>query len=410
MRYISSPGGITLFTLTCSLLSGVPLASATPVGTAAAAGARPISVRMAESIVARGEGMGLKAGKPKINYEHGTFQSALWNLYTETKNETYLSWIAQGLDRVITADGGVIDDFDLEAYALDDVRVGASMVNLWSVNKMDKYKSAAGVLAAQFKTQPRTKEGAFWHKQIYTDQQWLDGIYMGYITYALYASTFEPATTDKVFTDIGKQFSLAWEHCHDAKNGLLRHGWDSSKKMKWADPTTGASPEVWSRGLGWHVMALADFLTPPLVIPSSHATYKILLTQVKAIIPALVANADPKTGAWWLVMSQPGKKGNYIETSGTAMFIYGMLKSVRLGVVDDKDGKIVASAVKAYEYLVRTQLVQGAQLDLKGTVSVGSLKGDGDYAYYIGVETALNDLKGTAPFVMASLEYEKLKK
>lgn len=70
---------------------------------------------------------------------------------------------------------------------------------------------------------------------------------MGHYTYALYASTFEPTTTDKVFTDIGKQFTLMWDHCHDSKNGLLRHGWDSTKKMKWADPTTGASPEVWSR-------------------------------------------------------------------------------------------------------------------------------------------------------------------
>lgn len=156
-------------------------------------------------------------------------------------------------------------------------------------------------------------------------------------------------------------------------------------------------------------MILADFLTPPLVIPTSHATYNILLTQLKTLLPVLVSSADPKTGAWYLVMSQPGKTGNYIETSGTAMFIYGMLKSVRLGLVEDEDGKIVAAAKKAYEYLVSTQLVLGTQLGLKGTVSVGSLEGDGDYAYYVSVATALNDLKGTAPFVMASLEYEKLK-
>lgn len=233
---------------------------------------------------------------------------------------------------------------------------------------------------------------------------------MGHMTYALYASTFEPNTTDRVFTDIGLQFSLMWQHCHDNKTGLLRHGWDSSKKMKWADAVTGASPEVWSRAVGWIIMSLTDFLTPPLVIPTSHKTYNILLTQLKTLLPALVANADPVTGAWWLVMSQPGKSGNYIETSGTAMFIYGMLKSVRLGLIKDVDGAIVASARKAYEYLVREELITGEPLlGLNGTVSVGSLKGDGDYAYYVSVATAVNDLKGTAPFVMASLEYEKLK-
>ncbi|TID18420.1 glycosyl hydrolase [Venturia nashicola] len=411
MRHTSSPGGITLVTLTlCSLLSSIPLASATPV-TAPVAGTRPNSALMADSIVARGEGLGLKAGKAAINYEHGTFQRALWNLYTDTKNATYLSWIRQGVDKVVTPNGGIIADYKPAIYELDDLRVGESIIRLWSVNKEAKYKSAAGVLAAQFKTQPRNPEGAFWHKQVYPNQQWLDGLYMGLVFYGLHAATFEPTTADKVFTDIGTQFKLMWEHCHDTKTGLLRHGWDSSKKMKWADPTTGASPEVWSRGLGWVIMALTDFLTPPLIIPTSHATYNILLTQLKSLLPALVANADPKTGAWWLVMSKPGQPKNYIETSGTAMFIYGMLKSVRLGLVPDKDGKIVATAKKAYEYLVREKLTNAAgKLSLDGTVSVGSLKGDGNYAYYVGVATAVNDLKGTAPFVMASLEYEKLKK
>lgn len=169
MRYTSSPGGITLFAWTlCSLLSSISFASATSNDTSAAARTRPISILMAESIVARGEGMGLKDGVPVVNYEHGTFQRALWNLYTDTKNATYLSWIKQGIDRVITADGGVIADYKLAEYQLDDVRVGESMIHLWSVNKEAKYKSAAGVLAAQFKTQPRTIEGAFWHKQVRT--------------------------------------------------------------------------------------------------------------------------------------------------------------------------------------------------------------------------------------------------
>ncbi|QDS76062.1 hypothetical protein FKW77_005740 [Venturia effusa] len=408
MRHPSGHGGITLFALSlCGFLCGAPLAAAASVNATAAVGGRN-SVLMAEAIFSRGEGLGIKSGKVDLNYEHGTFQRALWNLYTDTKNATYLAWIKQGIDKVTTVDGGVLGGYDLAAYELDSVRLGESMIHLWSVGKEEKYKKAAGTLAGQMKTQPRNPESAFWHKKIYPNQQWLDGLYMAHYTYALYASTFEPATADKVFTDIGKQFTAMWDHCHDTKTGLLRHGWDSSKKMSWADPTTGASPEVWSRAVGWVIMSLTDLLTPPLVIPSSHPTYNILATQLRSLTSALVANADPKTGAWWLVMSQPGKAGNYIETSGTAMFIYGMLKAVRLGIVKDGDGKIVATAKKAYEYLVSTQLVPGPKLGLKGTVSVGSLKGAGNYAYYVSVAQATNDLKGTAPFVMASLEYEKL--
>jgi len=124
-------------------------------------------------------------------------------------------------------------------------------------------------------------------------------------------------------------------------------------------------------------MALVDFLTPPLVIPSTHPTSSTFLSQLRTLIPALLANADPKTGGWFLVMSQPGtREGNYIETSGTAMFIYSMLKAVRLNLVEDKDGKIVAAAKKAYEYLLKEQIVwtKDGGLGLKGTVRVGSLE------------------------------------
>jgi rhamnogalacturonyl hydrolase YesR len=123
-------------------------------------------------------------------------------------------------------------------------------------------------------------------------------------------------------------------------------------------------------------MALVEFLTPPLLIPSTHPTSSIFLSQLRTLIPALLANADTKTGGWFLIMSQPGtREGNYIETSGTAMFIYSMLKAVRLGLVEDGDGKIVAAARKAYQYLLREKVVWGkGEVGLKGTVKVGSLE------------------------------------
>lgn len=127
---------------------------------------RPKSILMAESIIFRGQGIGLKnkdnKDKPFINYEHGTFQHALWELYTYTKNETYLSWIKKGIDNIVTPAGKVIGGYNLEAYALDDMRVVESMIHLWQVTKQEKYKTAAGVLQKQMKVQPRTAEGGFW--------------------------------------------------------------------------------------------------------------------------------------------------------------------------------------------------------------------------------------------------------
>ncbi len=38
---------------------------------------------------------------------------------------------------------------------------------------------ALKTLFKQLQNQPRTKEGVYWHKAIYANQVWLDGIFMG---------------------------------------------------------------------------------------------------------------------------------------------------------------------------------------------------------------------------------------
>lgn len=168
MHLATMLGSTTLTTLTLWILtvSAVPL-SASPyhnsIKHTLRDTTRPNSILMAESIVSRGQGMGLKNDDaPFINYEHGTFQHALWDLYIHTKNATYLSWIKEGIDNIVTPAGKVIGGYDLKEYTLDDLRVMESMIHLWDVTKEEKYKIAALVLQKQIKTQPRTAEGAFW--------------------------------------------------------------------------------------------------------------------------------------------------------------------------------------------------------------------------------------------------------
>lgn len=219
---------------------------------------------------------------------------------------------------------------------------------------------------------------------------WLDGLYMGEPFYGLYADTFE-AHNASALRDLQNQFALIWAHCRDAKTGLLRHGFfdlaasNRSAVPVWADPVTGASPEVWIRAVGWYVVALADLLAPPDGIPTTHPAYAALLAQYRALVPALVRNVDPTTGAWWLVMSQPGRAGNYIESSGSAMFVYAMLKAVSARLVPDPDGAIVKAAVRAYNYIVDTFVIpnEDGTLSWNGTVVVGSLDQDGSFDYYI---------------------------
>lgn len=146
----------------------------------------------------------------------------------------------------------------------------------------------------------------------------------------------------------------------------------------WADADRGHSPEIWVRALGWYSMALVDVLS---IIPTSHPGHAAILTILRLLAPRIAAAADPTTGAWWLVMTQPGRAQNYFESSGSAMFIYSLLKAVRVGYVEDTNGTIVAAAKKAYKYMVDNWVVDNGDgtMNWLNTVQVGSLNTDGSF-------------------------------
>jgi len=230
--------------------------------------------------------------------------------------------------------------------------------------------------------------------------------------YAVYTNKFAPKNTT-AWDDILNQYALVEQNLrvnttafpNGTAQGLLYHGYDASLKAVWSVPPTGHCLEVWNRAIGWYAMALVDVLE---VFPKSHPGWNQLRGYLQRLAPEIVRAADQKTGAWWLVMGYPNRAGNYIESSGSAMFIYSLLKGVRKGYLSKSN--YVKTAKKAYEYLEKTFVVPetNGTLSWNGTVSVGSLGSNGTYEYYISVAQAQNDLKGLAPFIMASLEYEEL--
>lgn len=162
------------------------------------------------------------------------------------------------------------------------------------------------------------------------------------------------ATDTSPLADITSQFTLMFENTIQnatAPNntGLMYHGYDFSHKQVWASPDRGHSPEVWDRALGWYSMALVDVLE---IIPTTNPGHASILRILNTLVPKIRDAADPTSGAWWLVITQPGRAKNYFESSGTAMFVYSLLKALRLGYVTDEDGSILAAAKKAYLYMV----------------------------------------------------------
>ncbi|SRR6266545_480534 len=365
----------------------------------------PLSVRMGETAMRSlyRDAAKKETGKPsKWTYDLGVVLKGIEGVWFATGDGRYFRHIQENLDHWLQPDG-TIRTYKMEEYNIDNVLLGRSLLTLYKVTGQEKYRKAAELLRTQLRTHPRTSEGGFWHKKIYPHQMWLDGLYMAEPFYAEYAATFnEP----EAFDDIAKQFILMERHSRDSKTGLLYHGWDESREQGWADKTTGRSPNVWGRAMGWYGMAIVDTLD---YFPANHPARNQLIAILNRLADAVAKYQEPKSGLWYQVVDKGGARGNYLEASASAMFVYTLAKGVRQGYLPAPYRKV---AEKAYKGIVKkfVKPISVAQVNLDGTVSVAGLGGtpyrDGSYEYYLSEKVITNDPKGVGAFLQASVEME----
>ncbi len=341
--------------------------------------------------------------KLKWDYEQGVILHAIWMVYQKTREQKYFDYIKHDLDSYLSKDGK-IKTYDFKKFRLDDITPGRTLLDLYQSSKEEKYKVAAKLLRKQLSEQPRTPEGGFWHKDIYSEQMWLDGLYMAEPFYAHYAVLFnEP----KDFDDITKQFLLMAKHGRDPKTGLFYHGWDYSKKQKWADPKTGDSPSFWGRSIGWYLMGLVDVLD---YLPKDNSKRPELISILKNLCKSLLKFQDKKTNLWFNVIDKQNKEGNYLESSASAMFMYTFAKGANKGYLSKN---YFNEAEKIFAGLKDNLIKQGKDgfPILISTCAGAGLGGDpyrnGSFEYYSSVPKRDNDFKGVGPFIMGAVELEK---
>jgi unsaturated rhamnogalacturonyl hydrolase len=340
--------------------------------------------------------------KPKWDYVHGLVLTAFEKLFDETEDTKYKEYIRDYADLLIDSTG-TIATYKLEDYNIDMIVAGNILFDLYEDTKDEKYLKAMQMLKKQIEGQPRTKSGGFWHKKRYTNQMWLDGLYMGEPFYAHYTSKFEQG---KNLDDVAKQFELIQKHALDKKTGLLYHGWDESKEQKWADKKTGVSPNFWSRSIGWYAMALVDVLD---YFPEHHPKHQELVSYLNQLAKAVV-KVQHESGLWYQVPNMGDREGNYLEASGTAMFAYSLAKGVNKGYLPEK---YLEAANKAFDGMTRDLI----KVDKDGVVTItqacavaglgGDPYRDGSYEYYVNERKKDNDPKATGPFILTALELNK---
>ncbi|OXA78522.1 unsaturated rhamnogalacturonyl hydrolase [Flavobacterium aquidurense] len=341
--------------------------------------------------------------KPKWDYVHALVLHSFEELYKKNPDPRYNAYVRSYVDQFVESDGS-IKTYEFDKYNIDLVVPGRLLFDVYQTSKEEKYLKAMQLVRKQLAEQPRTASGGFWHKQIYPNQMWLDGLYMGEPFYAQYTATFEGG---KSFDDIAKQFELIQLHATDPKTGLLYHAWDESKQMPWANKQTGNSPNFWSRALGWYVMALVDVLD---YMPKDHPKQKELVKYLNNACAALAKFQD-KSGLWYQVTDKGGEKGNYLEASGSSMFAYAFAKGVNKGYLPAKYKKLANKAFDGLTKVLIKKVDEDGGITLTNCCQVAGLGGtpyrDGTYEYYVNERKKDNDPKATGPFILAALELNR---
>lgn len=306
----------------------------------------------------------------------GITQNALSRVVNQYRNDeltaSFQSYIKTSVDSVIPFIGNATFD---TSYPLDRLSNGDSIITQYLATGNATYYSSALALQQSIDLQPRNGAGGLWY-YVYPNWSYLDGMYSYAPFSALLRTKLHDGSIENSIDDIALQLNLLWDHCHDNATNLLVHGYDFSKTAIWANPITGGSPHVWGRSLGWYMISLVDTLE--ILSPYNHLPqWARIKAHFERLALALVRAVDPVSGAWWQILDQPGRDGNYIESSGSSMFVYALLKGERLGWLQSVQGP----AVKAYEYIAETFVDKFANRTLgwNGTVSVCSLNSTASY-------------------------------
>lgn len=363
---------------------------------------KPLSERMANTVLDIWADS-LWTGRPfKWTYDQGCILEGIANLWYKTGDPRYFNYIKKSMDHFVQADG-VIRTYKPDEFNIDHVKNGRSLILLYKVTGQEKYLKATQSIREQLNKHPRTKEGGFWHKQVYPWQVWLDGLYMGQPFYAEYSDL---ARDTAGFTDVANQFIWTEKHTRDPKTGLMYHAWDESKEQKWANKETGLSPHIWARAMGWYGVGLVDALE---YIPDNHPKKKDLIAILNRFTEA-IKKAQQPNGLWYDVIDVPDGKGNYFESSAAAMYVFAIAKGVRLGYLPQS---ALAIAQKGFDGMKKefVEVVSDDKINYKGTVNVSGLGGspryrDGSFEYYMSEKVITNDPKGVGAFLMATTEME----
>lgn len=339
-----------------------------------------------------------KYKRATFNYHQGVLMTGISRVYEICKEERYFRYISDWVKAVQDEQGNIWEaEGWLNRSTLDFRQPGNVLAFMYDQTGEKHYLDLIKYLSESLLDYPRNEYDGFWHFHTTPDQMWADGLYMAgplltrYAYYSGRADLLELAV---------KQILIMYEHMRD-KNGLLRHGWDPSKKAIWADPVTGQSPEVWGRACGWFVLAVSDMLE---YIPTDHAKRNEIIDIERELLHTLLRWQSAE-GRWYEVVDKWDRPDNWPENSCSCLFIYSIAKGIRKGYIEES---AYPAAKRAYDRIIETLLPAADGEFSMGDICIGTNIEDGSYAHYVQRGRTENDLHGIGAFLLMASEMAKL--
>jgi unsaturated rhamnogalacturonyl hydrolase len=317
----------------------------------------------------------MPASKFQWNWMKASLLYTMVKQYDQTsgdKQKIYFDFIQKAMDKTYKRANGRIPNA---------VASGLGMAFLARVTKNEKYKKACDKIFSDYLKIKRTKDGGVSHlrKDV---ELWDDTIFMiGQFLLEMYKATND----EKYIDELAKQIKIHHDKLQDKNSGLWVHGWDEDSKshctfcgqLRWPDKATGRSNEIWGRGNGWIVVTLSDALE---TIPKNNAHWNELSVYLKEMITNLPALQNKENGHWYQLPVRNTDPKNYIESSSTAMFAYGITKAIKLGLVSDSS--YTNSVIFAYNGLRKHSIRQvNAKFISTKNVCKGTCIGDKNYYF-----------------------------
>jgi len=347
---------------------------------------------------------------PRIwNYEEGCVLRGAQLIYQITNDDKYLQFIKDFL-KVYILDDGTINYYRLEEYNIDKINPGKVLLFMYEETREEKYRIAFETLVKQLEGQPRCNCGNFFHKAIYPYQVWLDGVYMALPFLMEYDTKYGKL---QHYQDIRNQFDNVEKYLYNPETKLHYHGYDETKSIFWCNKETGCSQNYWLRSIGWHLMALVDVMSA--MNKEMYADYRAYVDIFRKTLDGVLFYQDQKSKLFYQVVDHRENPKNYLETSGSVMIAYAIIKACNMRIIDSE--KYYKIGCEIFENIVTQKvknegdrIVLSDNCKVAGLGPIDDLRRDGTVAYYLSEPIINDDKKSVGTFFMTYSEIEKYEK